>query len=199
MTFNSIVKERQQPLIENYLVNPQAAWITDVAVIEGKNLSDPFHTSVLINDELKVDFPVGVHRAVGGDHDFPNSGDLLCAALASCFETALRLIANRLQIVLYKTKVRATANVDVRGTLRVDVHVPVCFQTMGLEVEITLSNTVKEELANKLIKATEQSCIVLQTLIKGTPVSVEAKILYCDVNSFADESAASDESFHNEK
>ncbi|MCK9403897.1 MAG: OsmC family protein [Chitinophagaceae bacterium] len=183
MTFSSIVKERQQSLIENYIIDPTAAWITDVAVIEGKNLNDPFHTSVSINEELKVDFPIGVHRAVGGHHDFPNSGDLLCAALASCFETALRLIANRLQIVLHKTKVRATANVDVRGTLRVDINVPVCFQTMGLEVEITLNNSVKEEMANKLIKATEQSCIVLQTLIKGTPVLVDAKILYCDNTS----------------
>lgn len=180
MIYNSIVKERQQPLNENYIKDPKSAWITDVAVIEGKNLTDPFHTSVCINDELKVDFPIGVHRAVGGHHDFPNSGDLLCAALASCFETALRLIANRLQIVLYKTKVRATADVDVRGTLRVDLNVPVCFQTMGLEIEITLNNSVKEEMANKLIKATEQSCIVLQTLLKGTPVHVDAKILYYD-------------------
>ncbi|MBZ5859094.1 hypothetical protein LAQ65_18340 [Flavihumibacter profundi] len=35
------------------------------------------------------------------------------------------MIANRLQIALYKTKVRATANVDVRGTLKVDKNVPV--------------------------------------------------------------------------
>ena len=180
MSFNSIVKERQQSLIENYITDPSAAWITDVAVIEGKDLTDPFHTAVCINDELEVNFPIGVHRAVGGHHDFPNSGDLLCASLASCFESALRLIANRLQIVLYKTKVRATANVDVRGTLRVDVNVPVGFQTMGLEVEITLNKSVKEEMANKLIKATEQSCIVLQTLIKGIPVGVDAKILYWD-------------------
>jgi len=183
MTLSSIVKERQQSLMAQYVVNPQAAWITDVAVIEGKNLDDPFHTSVSINDELTVDFPIGVHRAVGGHHDFPNSGDLLCAALASCFETALRMIANRLQIVLLKTYVRATAQVDVRGTLRVDVNVPVGFQTMGLHVEITVPRTVKEEMATKLLKATEQSCIVLQTLLRGTPVQVEARILYSDATA----------------
>ncbi len=177
---SSIVKERQQALMAHYVVNPKAAWITDVAVIEGKNLDDPFHTSVSINDELTVDFPIGVHRAVGGHHDFPNSGDLLCAALASCFETALRMIANRLQIALIKTKVRATAKVDVRGTLRVDASVPVGFQSMGLEVEITVPSAVKEEMAIKLVKATEQSCIVLQTLVKGIPVEVNAKILYED-------------------
>jgi len=180
MINNSIIKERQQPLIANYLQNPQEAWITDMAIIEGKHLHDPLHTSVSINEELRVDFPIGVHRAVGGNHDFPNSGDLLCAALASCFDTALRMIANRLQITLLKTKVIATANVDVRGTLMVDKEVPVAFQSMGLEVEITVSNSVPAELADKLIKATERSCIVLQTLQRGTPVNVSANIIRAD-------------------
>lgn len=180
MIINSIIKERQQPLVACYKENPGSAWVTDMAIIEGKNLSDPLHTSVSINEELKVDFAIGVHRAVGGYHDFPNSGDLLCAALASCFESALRMIANRLQITLLKTKVIATANVDVRGTLMVEKDVPVGFQSLGLEVEITVINSVPDELADKLIKATERSCIVLQTLIKGTPVNVNTRILKSD-------------------
>jgi uncharacterized OsmC-like protein len=180
MISNSIIKERQQPLIADYVVNPEAAWITDMAVIEGKNLDDPLHTSVVINEELQVDFPVGVHRAVGGHHDFPNSGDILCAALASCFETALRMIANRLEITLLKTRVVAKAHVDVRGTLQVDKNVPVGFQSMGLEIEITVFNSVPGELADKLIKATERSCIVLQTLLRGTPVNVNARVIKTD-------------------
>jgi uncharacterized OsmC-like protein len=180
MTSKSIIKERQQPLIDSYIANPMSAWVTDMAIIEGKDLNDPLHTSVSINDELRVDFPIGVHRAVGGNHDFPNSGDMLCAALASCFDTALRMIANRLQITLVKTRVIATANVDVRGTLMVDKDVPVGFQSMRLEIEITVFNSVPTEFADKLIKATERSCIVLQTLLRGTPVNVNAKITKCD-------------------
>lgn len=180
MTDKSIIKERQQKLISNYLENPVAAWVTDVAIIEGKDLNDPLHTSVSINEELKVDFPIGVHRAVGGYHDFPNPGDLLCAALASCFESTLRMIANRLQITLIKTKVKSTANVDVRGTLMINKEVPVEFQNMGLEIEVTVLNTVQKELADKLIKAAERSCIVLQTLLRGTPVKVNATILRYD-------------------
>ena len=49
MKSNSIIKERQQPLMESYVKNPQTAWITDMAIIEGKNLDDPLHTSVSIN------------------------------------------------------------------------------------------------------------------------------------------------------
>lgn len=177
MIISSIIKERQEPLIAGYIKNPEIGWVTDMAVIEGKDLKDSLHTSVSINEELKVDFPIGVHRAVGGYHDYPNSGDLLCAALASCFETALRMIANRLGITLLKTKVIATANADVRGTLMVDRNVPVGFQSMGLEVEITVLNSVPSELGDKLIKATERSCIVLQTLLRGTPVNVNARVL----------------------
>jgi organic hydroperoxide reductase OsmC/OhrA len=180
MTGKSIIKELQQPLIESYIENPAAAWVTDMAIIEGKDLSDPIHTSVSINDELRVNFPIGVHRAVGGKHDFPNSGDMLCAALASCFDTALRMIANRLQISLIKTRIIATANVDVRGTLMVDKDVPVGFQSMGLEIEITVLNSIPTELADKLLKATERSCIVLQTLLRGTPVNVNSRIIKCD-------------------
>ena len=180
MIYNSIIKERQQPLMAIYSENPKAAWVTDMAIIEGRNLDDPLHTSVSINEELKIDFPIGVHRAVGGHHDNPNSGDLLCAALASCFDTALRMIANRLHIKLVKTRVIATANVDVRGTLMVDKDVPVGFQSMGLEIEITVLNSVQKEMADKLIKAAERSCIVLQTLLRGTIVNVNSNIIISD-------------------
>src|SRR5689334_13581879 len=132
---NSIVKERQQPLIDNYVINPQAALITDMALIEGRNYDDPLRSSVFINEELKVPLRIGVHRAVGGYHDFPNSGDLLCASLATCFETTLRMIANRLHIAIEETKIVAKAIVDVRGTLMVDRNVPVNFQSMRVEVE----------------------------------------------------------------
>jgi uncharacterized OsmC-like protein len=177
MSKNSIIKERQQPLMDLYSENPAAALVTDMAIIEGKNLNDPLHTFVSINEELKVDFPIGVHRAVGGHHDFPNSGDVLCAALASCFDTALRMIANRLHISLIKTKIIATAEVDVRGTLQVNRDVPVGFQSMGLDIEITVLNTVQTELTETLLKATERSCIVLQTLLRGTPVNINSKII----------------------
>jgi len=180
MNNNSIVLKRQQPLMDTYAENPRAAWITDVAVIDGEKLDDPFHTSVTINEELKRPFPIGVHRAVGGLHDFPNPGDLLCASLASCFESTLRMIANRLQIPLEKTKVKATANVDVRGTLMINKDVPVGFQSMNLEIEISVNNSTKREFIYKLLKGTERCCIVYQTLKQGTPININTKVLNAD-------------------
>ena len=180
MNNNSIVQKRQQPLMDTYVKNPKAAWITDVAVIDGEKLDDPFHTSVNINEELKMCFPIGVHRAVGGLHDFPNPGDLLCASLASCFESTLRMIANRLQIGLEKTKVKATADVDVRGTLMLNRDVPVGFQSMCLEIEIRVDNSTKKEMVYKLLKGTERCCIVYQTLKQGTPIHINTKVLNAD-------------------
>ncbi len=172
----SEVYKRQEQLSAVYQKAPGKAWITDVAEVTGVNLADPFRSHVTINDELSVHFPVGVHRAIGGDHDSPNSGDILCAALACCFETTLRMIANRLQIQLLHTHVKALADVDVRGTLMISSTVPVGFQSMRLEVEImALPDNAK--LIQALLATAKHSCIVYQIISKGTPIKVEMKVL----------------------
>lgn len=176
MRTRSIVKERQLPLCERYIREPESAWITDVAVVEGKYFEKPFHTEVSINEELEQKFGVGVHRALGGFHDLPNPGDILCASLASCFESTLRMIANRLGIKLTYTKVKAEAHVDVRGTLMINKDIPVAFQSMDLKIEIaTEANDPK--LIRVLLKATENSCVIYQTLSRGIPVNIHHEIL----------------------
>lgn len=178
MEKNSIVKERQQPLMDAYITDPRKAWVTDEAVIYGKDFNDPFHTEVTINDELKIPFNIGVHRAVGGHHDYPNPGDLLCASLAACFESTLRMIANRMKITIRNTTVKATANADVRGTLMVDRKVPVGFQSMGVELEIEVESSVKEQTLEKLVGATEMCCIVYQTLKLGIPIHINKNFVF---------------------
>ncbi|MCE7996234.1 MAG: OsmC family protein [Roseivirga sp.] len=176
MKRNSIVLERQKPLMASYIVNPEKAWVTDMATVEGQHLSDPFHTKVMVNEELQYPFPIGVHRAVGGLHDAPNPGDILCTAMAACFESTLRLVANRLGIVLKYTSVKATAEVDVRGTLMIDKTVPVAFQKMGLQVEIS-TDSPNKGLVEVLLKATEHSCIILQTLKAALSVTIQHQIV----------------------
>ena len=134
-----------------------------------------FDTSVSVSDELQIPFDVGIHRAVGGNHDYPNPGDILCAALACCFESTIRMIANRLNIELLETRVKASAQVDVRGTLMIDKSVPVGFQSMQLDV-VLISKTANPRTMNILLRAAEQSCIVYQTLKRGTPISLTTNI-----------------------
>jgi uncharacterized OsmC-like protein len=68
--------------------------------------------------------------AVGGPHDAPTPGDMLCAALAACQDSSIRMVANLYSIELKFLQVCVEADVDVRGTLAVDENVPVVFQSM---------------------------------------------------------------------
>lgn len=172
---DSVVHQRHTLLYDKYQIDAESAMITDSAEIFGIDLQDPFRTTVSINNEMKVPFRIGVHKAVGGDHDFPNPGDLLCASLASCFESTLRMISNKLGIQLFETKIRATAKVDVRGTLMIDKSVPVGFQSMHIDALIIAKNA-NEKLLNTLIKGAKHSCIVYQTIKKGTPITLDINI-----------------------
>lgn len=172
---DSVVHKRHILLNDSYRKAPSSAWITDASEVIGKDLQDPFRTTVLINDKMKVPFKVGVHKAVGGDHDFPNPGDILCASLASCFESTLRMISNKLGIELLKTRIRATAQVDVRGTLMIDRSVPVGFQSMHIDAMVIAKNT-NEKLLNTLIQGAKHSCIVYQTIKSGIPISMSEDI-----------------------
>ena len=172
---NSVVHQRHLTLHEEYQKNPISAWITDSAEVIGINLQDPFRTTVSINDKMKVPFKIGVHKAVGGDHDFPNPGDMLCASLASCFESTLRMISNKLGIELLETTIKATAQVDVRGTLMIERSVPVGFQSMHIDALIIAKNT-NEKLLNTLIKGAKRSCIVYQTIKKGIPITLNTNV-----------------------
>lgn len=171
----SVVHQRHILLNDTYRKDSASAWITDSAEVIGINLHDPFRTLVSINDKMKVPFKIGVHKAVGGDHDFPNPGDLLCASLASCFESTIRLISNKLGIELIETKIRANAQVDVRGTLMIDKSVPVEFQSMHIDTLIIAKNTNKK-LLHTLIKGAKHSCIVYQTIKKGIPITLNEDI-----------------------
>src|SRR5215510_8891276 len=114
----SEVRERQDPLRERYKVAPEEAWIVDRART-GRGLdTDPFHGyTVPGSKDYGVEWPFGIHEAVGGYHDMPNPGDILCAALATCMDATIRMIADRLGVVLTSLEVLVEADVDVRGTL----------------------------------------------------------------------------------
>jgi uncharacterized OsmC-like protein len=159
----SEVVDRHKKLKAIYDDSPDKAMIEDSACVVGENLSDPFRSKVLINNELNAPVKTGLHRGVGGDHDYPNPGDMLCAALASCMEGTMRMIANRLEIELTHTKVDVKAYVDVRGTLMFNKDVPVGFQTMLMDIELGSSN-VSEKILNTLYRAAKKSCVVYQTL-----------------------------------
>lgn len=168
-----IVKQRQDPLRERYRTAPDEARITDSAKTAMNGSEDPFHATVLPGEECGASWGVGIHRVIGGYHDLPNPGDILCAALASCLHSTLRMIADRLEIPVMNLQVSTRAELDARGTLVVDRSVPVGFQQVKCQILLKPAADVPQEKVKMLQAAAEHSCVVLQTLRNGVSVQTQ--------------------------
>lgn len=169
------VRERQDPLMQNYAVNPEDAQIIDRAKTKGGTATDAFHGNVVLgNEEFGVILPFGIHKAVGGYSDAPNPGDLLCGALAACLDSTIRIIAERFGVKLESLEVSVEANLDVRGTLLVNREVPVGFQTINCDVNLKAAKGTNPRILQKLLSAAENSCVTMQTLLSS--VSIETNL-----------------------
>jgi uncharacterized OsmC-like protein len=168
------VLERQEPLRKRYRDAPREAWITDGARTLHDAAHDPFHAAVVAG-EGDERWPIGIHRAVGGFHDLPNPGDVLCAALAGCLDTTLRILAERMRVPLEDVGVQVTGEIDVRGTLAVDAAVPVGMQHMTCRLRVAPGAHVHPEAIARLAAAAERACVVLQTLRQGVRVDLEVR------------------------
>lgn len=166
----SIVKQRQDPLRERYRSAANEALITDFARTIDDGAADPFHGVVVPGEGYGTQWHFGIHRAVGGDHDLPNPGDMLCAALASCLDATIRMVADRLQIRIEALEVAVSAEVDVRGALLVDRSAQVGFQHMQCRLRLRPAGDPDSAKLQMLLAAAEHSCVVLQTLRTGVPV-----------------------------
>lgn len=164
------VQAAQKPLKATYRETPGLALVVDHARTSGDPVADPFHTRVEPMDGCGVTVPVGVHAALGGPHDAPTPGDLLCAALAACQDSAIRMVANLLGVELTALEVRVSATVDVRGAMAVDLSVPVGFQSMTCEVRMKVKDGTAPALLEKLQVAAQRSCVVRQTLGAPPPI-----------------------------
>jgi uncharacterized OsmC-like protein len=121
--------------------------------------------------------PVGVHSALGGVHDAPTPGDILCAALAACQDSSVRMVANLLGVQLEFLEVSVSGDVDVRGTMMIDRTVPIGFQAMRCNVQMRVKAGTDPRLVGKLKAAAEQSCVVLQTLRAPPRIETQFDIL----------------------
>jgi uncharacterized OsmC-like protein len=173
------VRSRQDPLRKHYKVSPDEAMITDRAITSGGATMDPFHGKVVPGSEDHgVEWPFGIHRAVGGDHDLPNPGDLLAAALAACLDSTIRMIAARLGVSLMSLSVEVVGDVDVRGCLQVAREVPVGFQEMRCHVALKAANGTDQQLVQMLLAASENNCVVFQTLRSGVRITTSPDVSF---------------------
>jgi uncharacterized OsmC-like protein len=169
------MNRRRGALIRTYRKHPERAMIQDGARTAQTRYapSDPLHSEVEIGLVYGVKEAVGVHRGLGGLHDFPNPGDMLCAALAVCTDSTIRQIAGQLHVEIRTLEVSVAGEIDLRGTLCVSREVPVGFQHMGVSVRLELGPDTPPRMKAKLFAAAEHCCVVLQTLREGVPVTLE--------------------------
>lgn len=167
-----IMAERQAPLAKSYKQDHLRAMITDSASSHciQVDMADPLHGKVTAGGYV---IPIAVHSAVGGDSDGPVPGDLLCAALASCVDSTIRIVANRLSLALNSVDVSVTGEVDVRGTLCLQPEVPVGFQSMHVSVLLSAAQGSNQKLIAALFQATERSCVILQTLQSALKITTQ--------------------------
>jgi len=189
------VTSRQEPIRQRYREAPDEAWVVDYASTVGGTGLDAFHGRLDLGrstggpagamvdgyvapetGEYNMELPVGIHRAIGGDHDVPNPGNLLSAALATCLDTTIRMIADRMGIALESLRVKVASHVDVRGTLRVEEDVPVGFRKMECHVRLRAADGTDAGSIRKLLRAAEYSSVNLRTLQAGVPVELHYDI-----------------------
>jgi uncharacterized OsmC-like protein len=164
-----MVRQRQDPLRARYRDAPHEASFEDNATASSPG-ADPFHGTVVAGDGGAGAWAFGIHAAVGGHHDRPNPGDILCAALAACLDSTLRMIAGRMGVELATLHVTVRAAADARGCLMVDPRVPVGFRRIDAAVRLDAAPGTDPALLDKLAAAAERCCVVLQTLRGGVPV-----------------------------
>jgi uncharacterized OsmC-like protein len=170
---SALVLDRQEPLRRRYVDAPEEAWITERALSAWDPDDDPFHGRVDPGRIYGAEWAFGITRAVGGYHDRPNPGDMLCASLASCYDSTLRIVAARMGLPIKRLAVEVVGNVDVRGTLAVTPDVQVGFQHMRCTIDLELPEGAPEGAADQLTAAVERASVILQTLRNGVQVDVE--------------------------
>jgi uncharacterized OsmC-like protein len=170
------VRDRQRSLRELYTRQPEAALIHKHVRAGPADGRDPYHGAVVpLNAAAEqrpyeVEWGFGLDHAVGGLHDRPNPGEMLCGALAACQDGLIRMIAGAIGIELEELEVEVTGDVDVRGTLDVDRGVRVGFQALSMSVRLRAKSGTSRTLLERLCASAERLCVNLDTLRRGVAV-----------------------------
>jgi uncharacterized OsmC-like protein len=161
------IRSLQQPLKEQYRVEPEAARISLRA--RGSEADTPLGCSVDLGRAIQQ---AEAHPGVGGPATGACSGDLLLGALAACAQLTCQLVATAMSLETRRIEVVAEGDLDLRGTLGVDREARVGFDALRLRFEIDAPGVSEDDLAG-LIRRTERYCVVLQTLQDAPPVETE--------------------------
>ena len=131
----------QAPLKEQYRERPETALVTLRAEGRiGTNISCKVGSGRALVE-------AGLHPAAGGDGLMACSGDMLLEALVACAGVTLGAVATAaLGIEIREGTVRATGDLDIRGTLGVSKDTPVGFSTHPAAADLATDATERTRL-----------------------------------------------------
>jgi len=173
-TSASTLRRLQEPLRARYIEDPQEAITFKRVRAVNTPDSDVMHGSVLATSPEYDDvvWRYGTDRKLGGPHDAPNAGEILCAALAACMDNIIRMLADHLAIDLADVQVEVTGDVDLRGCMAIDPGVRPGFRWLAVDTRLTPAAGTDERRLAALTASAERLCVTLDTLRHGTPVEV---------------------------
>ncbi|MGH2905475.1 MAG: OsmC family protein [Solirubrobacterales bacterium] len=159
------LKAIQSPLKDSYREDAARALVTlnADAQLNGEAVACSVQTGRALVE-------AGLHPASGGDGSLACSGDMLLQALVACAGVTLRSVAVNRGIEVRGGTVRASGDLDFRGTMAVDRDTPVGFRAIRLAFE--LDSDADDEQLDELIAITERYCVVLQTLANSPELVV---------------------------
>lgn len=168
----SIVATRQAPLRGVYTEDrARAITVKRVRTVE-TSTTDAWHGTVGAVDHPGVTWDYGIDAKVGGYDDMPNPGHVLCAALAGCMDSTVRMIADHLGVGIETLEVEVVGDVDVRGCMAMDPSVRSGFQHLRCDIRLQPAQGVDERLVRILLHQAEKLCVTLDTLRSGVQVDV---------------------------
>jgi uncharacterized OsmC-like protein len=152
------LRSLQKPLKDQYRADPSASRITLRA--KGTQAGAPVSCSVDIGRAI---YQAEAHKGVGGAGAGACSGDLLLGALAACAQITCQMVAASMGIAAEHIEVTVEGDLDLRGTLGISKDVPVGFENIHLNFNISAPSATPDQL-RALQEKTEQFCVVMQTL-----------------------------------
>ncbi len=173
---NSVVAERQAPLRKAYSDRPDTAIsVKRVRTVETAN-TDVWHGTVASLSHEGVAWNYGIDDTVGGYDDLPNPGHLLCAALAACIDSTIRMIADHLGVGIEHLEVEVVGDADVRGCLAIDPSVRSGFRQIRCEIQFQPSSGADQRRVEMVLSQAELLCVTLDTIRNGVPVELVTQL-----------------------
>jgi uncharacterized OsmC-like protein len=175
MTYGTpTLRERQATLRAKIARDPAEAISTKRVRSAPSANTDAVHGTVYAVDHEGCSWAYGIDESVGGFDDLPNPGHLLCAALAACLDSAIRMIADNAGVTIEHLSVDVVGDADVRGCLAIDRDVRPGFRKIDCRVDLRLAPESDPRWAGRLIDKAERLCVTLDTLRNGVPISVSS-------------------------